>query len=116
MKGFKLDSNGDLLIENGKIALIEGSELTAQTCKTVLGTNKGEWWLNSDEGIDFDYILGKGITEDMVRTQCQSGIRQVDQSLYIDSFNYSVEGRASITKFTAHGDSDAELSIEKNWN
>ena len=39
--------------------MIEGSDLTAQTVRTVLSTNKGEWFGNPDEGINFRNILGK---------------------------------------------------------
>lgn len=59
MKGFALDANGDLLIKKNDIQMIEGAELTRQTVKTVLSTNKGEWSLNIDEGINFKDILGK---------------------------------------------------------
>ena len=59
MKSFKLDSNGDVVIKNGNIAMVDGAELTAQTVRTLLGTNKGEWFGNLDEGISFKNILGK---------------------------------------------------------
>ena len=59
MKGFALDKNGDLIIENNEIQMIDGAELTRQTVQTVLSTNKGEWSLNVDEGINFRNILGK---------------------------------------------------------
>ena len=39
--------------------MIEGNELLKQTVQSVLSTNKGEWVLNRDEGIDFKNILGK---------------------------------------------------------
>jgi hypothetical protein len=54
-----LDSNGDIVIKNNKIQMIEGDEVTKQKIETVLGTNKGEWVLNPDEGINFRNITGK---------------------------------------------------------
>ena len=39
--------------------MIQGTELTKQTIKTVLGTQKGEWFLNWEEGINHNEILGK---------------------------------------------------------
>lgn len=59
MKGFQLDSNGDIVISGGHIQMVDGDELLRQTVQSVLGTNKGEWVLNTDEGIDFKNILGK---------------------------------------------------------
>lgn len=58
MKGFML-KDGDISITNGEIDMVEGSELTAQTIGSVLSTNKGEWLFDTEEGIDFDAILGK---------------------------------------------------------
>lgn len=59
IKGFALDDKGDLIIENGDIQMVHGAELTKQTIKTVLGTQKGEWFLNWEEGINYNEILGK---------------------------------------------------------
>lgn len=59
MKGFALNEQGDLSIENGAIQMVHGAELTKQTIKTVLGTQKGEWFLNWEEGINHNEILGK---------------------------------------------------------
>lgn len=63
MKGFALDEHGDVLIANGEIQMINGTDLTVQTVKTVLSTNKGEWTFNENEGINFHNILGKKYTE-----------------------------------------------------
>ncbi len=51
-----------------QIEMVEGNELLAQTVKTVLGTNKGEWALNTDEGITFANILGKHKNTDTKNT------------------------------------------------
>ena len=59
MKGFALDERGDLLIENGVIQMVHGVDLTMQKIKSVLGTQKGEWFLDWEEGINYDEILGK---------------------------------------------------------
>lgn len=59
IKGFAVNDKGDVIIESGNIQMVYGSELTKQTIKTVLGTQKGEWFLNWEEGIDHNNILGK---------------------------------------------------------
>ena len=56
MKGFALDNNGDVIIEKNKIKMIDGVDLINQTVKTVLGTNKTEWFLNVDGGIEFNNL------------------------------------------------------------
>lgn len=116
MKGFKLTENGDISITDGQIDMVSGIDLERQTIKTVLGTNKNESPFNADEGIDFRQILGKGVTQDMVKTQIQSGIHQVNSNRNIDDFDYIVDGRKSITTFTARSVSDdSVISDEVSW-
>ena len=59
MKGFALDESGDVIIENGVVQMVHDAELTLQTIRSVLGTKKGEWFANLDEGVGYDNILGK---------------------------------------------------------
>lgn len=58
MRGFEL-YNGDLVIVNNEISMVDGNKLKSQTIQSVLSTNKGEWIFNKDEGIDFNAILGE---------------------------------------------------------
>lgn len=118
MKGFKLTAEGDLSLTDGKIDMIDGIDLTAQTVKTVTSTNKGEWWLNENEGIQFFYILGKGVTEDVVRSECQNAARQVDMNLQIDEFDYTVNPvtRKAKVKYTIIADNGEAISSENSWD
>lgn len=59
MKGFALNEQGDVIIQNGEIQMVYGANLTAQTVRSVLSTQKGEWFLDSNEGINLNNILGK---------------------------------------------------------
>lgn len=58
MKGFLLN-NGDLVITNNELEMVTGNDLTVQTIQSVLATNKGEWIFDTNEGVNFDNILGK---------------------------------------------------------
>lgn len=59
MRGFLLDESGDVVVKGNDIAMLQGNELLAQKVRLVLGTNKGEWFANTDEGIDNKVLLGK---------------------------------------------------------
>ena len=117
MKGFKLDQRGDIAIENGNFSYVEDIDLTAQTIKTILETNKGEWFHNINEGIDFTFILGKNVTEDMARVQIQNGVRQVDSTLYVDEFHYYYDptNRKSIVKFSVKDEENRTIISENAW-
>lgn len=103
MKGFALNSDGDLLIEGNRISMVSGEDLIRQTVQTVLGTNKGEWSLNIDEGIDFSNILGKSKGEDIIKNEIVQGLLQVDESFVLDSFECKpdVINRKLYISFTA---------------
>ena len=91
MKGFKLDSNGDVEIIKNEIQMIDGNELLRQTVKSVLNTNKKEWFFDENEGITFSNILGKQKDEDIIRNEIQQGLLQVNSSFIMNSFEMSVD-------------------------
>ena len=91
-RGFKLDDTGDIIVsKTGKITFTSGKDLKRQTIETVLQTNRGEWFLNPDEGINFRAILGKNVKEEIVRDEVQQGIRQVQEDLNITSFSMELD-------------------------
>lgn len=125
MKDFLIDENGDIVItkqggntvsQRGRqIQIVEGNKLIAQKILIALGTLKGEWFWNDETGIDFDYIIGKNITEDMIKSQIQVGINQVDESFYLSEFKVEfdkVQRTASIN-FTVASNGENIVKIEK---
>lgn len=91
VKGFQLDGAGDVQILNNEIQMIDGNDLLRQTVEAVLSTNKGEWFLNEQEGITFANILGKLKDEEIVRNEVQQGLLQVDSSFVLTSFTVELD-------------------------
>ena len=125
MRGFKVDENGDVVISkqgnntvspSGKqIQLIEGNELIAQKILIALSTSKGEWFWNKELGINYNFIVGKGITEDMIRSQIAVGVHQVDPNMFISEFNVDIDKRArtATIEFTVENNGGKVAKIEK---
>lgn len=107
MKGFALDNDGDVIIENGKIKMIDGVDLINQTVKTVLGTNKTEWFLDIDEGIDFNNLLSKKKDDEIIRNEILQGLQQVDSSFVLETFNcdFNSKNRKLTISFNAKNSS-----------
>ncbi len=84
MIGMKI-TNGDLVITNNEIELVEGNELKRQTIQSVLSTNKGEWLFDTEEGIEFDNVLDRS-AENVARAEIESGVEQVDNTLSVGEF------------------------------
>lgn len=117
MKGFAMDENGDLLIENNEISIVTGDSLLRQKVLNVLRTNLREWFFDWDQGIDFDNLLGKDVGEELARYELTRGLEQVDSTFTITAFAYTadtVERKATIT-FKAKTESGEEVGGEVTW-
>lgn len=91
MKGFALDANGDVLIENNEISIVVGDSLLQQKVWTVLRTNLREWFFDWEQGIDFNNLLGKGKNEELARYEIEQGLMQVDETFSVTEFGYEVD-------------------------
>jgi hypothetical protein len=97
--------NGDLVLENGDLALVSGGEELAQCCQITLGSNRGEWWFNPEAGLDFDVLLGKGIDEEMVHDAIREALLQEERIVSVDELIVTLDrkARSSVVSFTATG-------------
>lgn len=116
MKSLALDSTGDIFIQNNSLQMVDGNELLRQKVQEVLNTNKGEWFFDWEQGIEFSRILGKGVTEEAVRAEIEDGLRQVDENLYISDFSMTVKGRELTVEFIAADEtSSTKISIATKY-
>lgn len=118
IKGFAIDENGDLVIENNEISIIVGQNLTQQKVKNVLSTNKKEWFLAQDEGINQNNIIGKGITDEMIRYEIEQGLKQVDSTFEITEFQCDIDDSKRKAKviFSAETDTGDTAGGEYTWD
>lgn len=118
MKGFALDENGDVLIENNEISIVVGASLLQQKVWTILHTNLGEWFFDPDEGIDFGNLLGKNISEELVRYEIERGLAQVDSTFVITEFTFDVDkaDRKAKVTFRAQTKNGEEVGGEYVWD
>lgn len=118
MKGFALDQNGDLLIENGDIGIVVGDSLLQQKVWTVLHTNLKEWFFDWEQGIDFSNLLGKGVGAELARYEIERGLAQVDNTFTITDFSYKEDeaARKATISFRAQTESGEEVGGEYTWD
>lgn len=56
----KLDSDNQVVFENGDLVFVSGIDAVVQQCRVVLQMFQGEWFLNLDAGIPYwQSILGE---------------------------------------------------------
>lgn len=117
IKSFSVDASGDIVIENGEIQIAENEELIRQKIKSVISTNKGEWFADWDEGIDFSNILGKGVTEETIQAEIEEGIAQVDEDLIVSDFSISINNRDLTVSFAVTSEeTDTEIEVTETWD
>lgn len=118
MQGFMLDENGDLLIQNNSVQMVESNDLICQTVKTVLSINQGEWFFNTSLGIDFSALLGKhAIDKAYCRHIIQQALSQVDNSLTITDFTCEHDkiNRKLTINFKAINEEGETVEVTNTW-
>jgi hypothetical protein len=117
MKSFSLNENHDIDIKNNEIQMVEGTALLQQSAELNLNTKAGEWFLDSELGIDMNSLLGKrNLDSETIKSIISDGLRQIDESFEIDTFNASFDAKdrkLSISS-TASTSTGEKISIMEN--
>lgn len=92
--------------------MASGNELLRQTVESVLQTNKKEWFLNWQEGINIYNLLGKRKSDEIIENEILQGLLQVDSSFVIEDFSIiEEEGRNMKIYFTARTSSGESITV-----
>ena len=104
MNSFQLDKDGDLKKVNGDFQFVSGKEEVIQQIKQILKSNKGEWFSNSEYGIDYENLQQKKINEDLIKDTIRDGISQCSEDITIESIEigYKKELRLLYVEFKAY--------------
>ena len=106
MKGFSTH-NGDVVVNKTTIEMVSDSELLRQKVERVLGTNKGEWSYDQNEGINFKVVLCKNPNADEIRATIEEALTRIDETFSITEFSLTMKGRVAEIAFRA-ANSDGE--------
>lgn len=116
MQSLKLDKDGDLVMENNDLQIVKDKDELVQTFRTVLRTNKNEWFLNPELGFDYAVILGvKEIEEEALRLALQDAAEQMDEIYNIDEIeiNFDRRNRKVIISFIVTTVDGERLELEE---
>lgn len=111
MKDLKIDNKGDLIISKHDLQYVRDKELTLQKTRLILSTNKGEWLLDVNEGINFRAILIKNPNQDEILSTVLDGLKQIDETFVITEHKFEMKQRHLILTFKAVNDSGEEISL-----
>lgn len=117
MQSFKLDEFGDVIVEDDKLEMTSNNDLLCQKVRQVLSTNLGEYELDKEQGINFRNILGKQLNVDLVRDEILRGLRQVDSTFTIESFECELSKKRNLNvKFTAKTEKGESIFMTKIYS
>ena len=89
---FELTMSGDVVIRENNLALIEGREVFVQAFRQILSTRLGEYFLNLEEGLDFDVFLGqKELDEELAMNALQQASMQIQDFVKFESISYDYD-------------------------
>lgn len=79
MKALALTTDGDLLMEHGQLQEVGGVDEIVQRFRQILRTNKNEWFLNPEEGLDYSVLWQKLHNEEEIRLALEDAAGQVGE-------------------------------------
>ncbi len=85
--------NGDLVFENGDLQVIDGDEELEQSLKICTSTNKEEWFLDPEFGLDFFIILGRNPSESVLRNEILRALSNDPRVDTIENLSIDRSGR-----------------------
>lgn len=105
MRDFKLDKNGDVIIDDGDIAMISDNEEISQRIATTLRTRLNEFEpVDEPMGLTRENALGKGYNQDFLQEDIEDAIStQVDENIDVQEIDFT------------KSDADRSLSVEVKY-
>jgi len=93
MKSFALDSNNDILVQNGTFTLVEGAAETVQSVRCRLLMYMGEWFLDTTAGTPyFQEIFIKPANLANIESIFKQRILETDGVTKLNSFFMDYDG------------------------
>lgn len=89
MKTFKIE-NDDLVIENGNLLMVDGKDEIVQSTERILTTNKNEFFLDIDLGLEYKQIQGKGKDKDTIRFAILEALNQDYRVKEVEFINVNI--------------------------
>jgi len=103
MKKSILLNDGDVQLVNGNIVLISEDERVRQLIENALSIRKGEWFYNTETGLDHRELDKKNPNIDNLKSDiidCVTGLEEVNEVTNLE-IDYNRQERKADIKFNA---------------
>lgn len=89
MKAPLIDSNGDLVMKNGEIQMVEGDKELAQSVESILKTRQGEFFMDTEFGLNRDNLLGKQADQDAAHDDIVEAVAQESRIATVEEITFA---------------------------
>lgn len=115
MKALALTTDGDLLMEHGQLQEVDGVDEVVQRFRQIVRTNKGEWFLNPDEGIDYRVFWQKLPDDEEIRLALEDAASQVPEIDRLENIKIDFDRRNRVLtiSFVAVLTTGEEVELEE---
>lgn len=104
--------DGDVAFESNDVVFIGEDEEIMQSVQTILQTNKGEWFLNTDFGLERSVFFQKPFDETLASDAIREAVAQEERIQRIEDITFERNGRTLKVSLTLIKKDGGTLSIE----
>ena len=80
--------DGDIYFNKCELAMVEGLEELDQNISVLMKINKGEWFLDLNEGLDYQLLFDKMETEDIKREEIYNRLMSDSRISSVESIDF----------------------------
>lgn len=92
--------NGDLYFNKGELVMIEGQAEIDQSIDVLMKINKAQWFLDLEEGIDYQLLFDKTIPEDRKREEIYNRLISDSRISSVTSIEFNHNRRTRVLDIT----------------
>ncbi len=96
MKTFKVDDNGNMVIQNGSFILLSEQKAMEQLIYNRLALWKRDWYFNKAEGIDWLSLFEKGASQNRISNNIKEQLESDEHIKKVTSITYEAQGKRKI--------------------
>lgn len=82
-------NDDDIYFSKGELAMVEGIDEVDQTVKVLMKINKGEWFINTEEGLDYELLYDKMVSDDRKRAEIYNRLMSEGRISSVESIEFT---------------------------
>jgi hypothetical protein len=115
----QVDNDGEIILSDGDLAQVTADEAIAQGIRIAIRAIKGEWFLNTQFGLDHDLIFRRNYSMSQIRREFRRVVMAVPGVVAMGQFQAGFDSdtpRQLNVSFLVLTENSVQLTIEETIN